>query len=231
MMSDGNPREWFGRWIDWLLATLDRIRDIQSKADPVQFGTRYQTIVVPRLGTMNRNGRVYTREMAEEKMCGQLDPERVFGQIGHPDSSDISLSLASHRIHKVFIVGNDLWMEYSILNTSHGRLLYDLLQNVGKDGFVFRPRGSGVVDKDGRITNYKLFSFDMIPVEEDACRPYDDADVMKKGMEVFEHEGDLNEWLSEPNQMFGGDAPRELMNAGQHDQVMMELGRIEHGIY
>lgn len=230
MMSDGNPREWFRSWIEWLLATLDRIRDIQSNIDPVRFGTRYQTIVVPNLGSMNRNGRVYTREMAEE-MCGMLDPERTVGQIGFPDAWDVSLNMSSHRIHKVFIVGNDLWMEYSVLNTPQGRLLYDLFQNVGRDGFVFRPRGSGVVDKDCRITNYKLFSFDMIPVEEDACRPYNDADVMKKGMEVFEHEGDLNEWLSEPNEMFGGDAPRELMNVGQHDQVMRELGRIEHGIY
>lgn len=228
-MNNDNLRERFGCWIDWLCATLDRLRDIRSEAEPIRFGTRYQTIVVPRLGTINRNGRVYTHEMAEE-MCGMLDPELSVGQIGFPDSFDVSLNAASHRIHKVFIIGNDLWMEYSILDRPQGRLLYDLLQNEGKDGFVFRPRGSGVVDKDGRITNYKLFSFDMIPIEEDACRPHDDADVMKKGMEVFEHEGDLKEWLAEPNEMFGGDAPRELMNVGLHDQVMRELGRIEHGI-
>lgn len=128
--------------------------------------TRYQTIGIPDLGKINRNQRLYTKE-ALLPFVDDVANQNMFGQIGYPDSADISLKRASHHIHKVFLVGQDLWVEYSILDNENGLLLYDLLQT---GEFVLRPRGTGIVQPDGSITNYKLISFDFIPIEEDAFK-------------------------------------------------------------
>lgn len=229
MMSDGNPREWFRRWIDWLFATLDHIRDIRSKADPVNSTIRYQTIVVPRLGKMNRNGRIYTREMAK-RICGQMHPN-MCGQIGMPDSTIQSLFNVSHRIHSIFIVDNDLWAEYSILNTPQGRLLYDLFQNVGKDEFVLRPSGVGSIRSAYVQDNYEVTGFHFIPTEEDAFRPYSEEDVLQSGPDAFGDKLAFYRWMDEPNEAYEGMTPRQLMEEGRYDDVMMGLGRIQHGIY
>jgi hypothetical protein len=130
----------------------------------IDYTTRYQTIVIPNLGVMNRNSRIYTKETAKTMSGGPFN--NMFGQIGHPENDAINLENASHVIYGTFLVGNDLWAEYSIMDSSHGRLLYDLLQN---GDFVLRPRGYGTIRPDGTVsTDYKLISFDFIPVEEDA---------------------------------------------------------------
>lgn len=166
-MSRHNKRNLFQRWSDGLFEFLGRLRDTWCIADPYRFGTKYQTVVIPELGTINRNGRIYTREIAE-KMCGQCDPMRDFGQIGHPDDAVVSLMNASHRIHRVFINGNALWVEYSVLDNAAGRLLYDLFQKTGPETFVLAPRGTGNVDENGHINNYQLLSYDFIPASESA---------------------------------------------------------------
>lgn len=134
--------------------------------------TRYQTIVIPNLGAINRNSRVYTESFARSMSGGYFG--RMHGQIGHSDTGIRSITLASHIIHRTFLAGKDLWAEYSIIDNDHGRLLYDLLQN---QDFALRPRGLGTVNSDGTIGNdYKLLAFDFIPVEEDSFSvqtPYD----------------------------------------------------------
>jgi len=228
-MSGANPQKWFPQWVDWLLATLDRIRDIRSKADPVNSAIRYQTIVVPRLGKMNRNGRIYTREVAE-RMCGQFK-EPMLGEIGHPDSSSVMMSNASHAIRKVFIDGNDLWAEYSVLDTPCGRLLYDLFQQQGEDAFALRPSGRGTVINGHIEDGYELITFNFIPVSEDAFRPYTEEETLRCGLDAFGDKWAFYRWVDRPSEIYEGMTPRQLMAEGRYDDVMMELGRIQYGIY
>lgn len=128
------------------------------------YKTRYQTIVIPNLGVMNRNSRIYTREIAHLISGSFFD--KMLGQIGHPEDGMGNLKNVSHIIHRIFLVGNDLWAEYSIIDSDHGRLLYDLLQN---HDFVLRPRGVGTVHPDGTIgDDFQILSFDFIPCEDDS---------------------------------------------------------------
>lgn len=143
-------------------------RIIDRARECLDFTVRYQTVVIPNLGVVNKNLRIYTSDTARTISGGEFD--RMYGQIGYPedDYGMISLSRASHQIHKTFMVGNDLWAEYSIIDSEHGRLLYDLLQT---GDFVLRPRGYGTINPDGTISDdYKLISFDFIRIEDDAFK-------------------------------------------------------------
>jgi hypothetical protein len=214
---------WLFGWFHWL---VERFRT--THPDP--YGTRYQTIVVPRLGKMNRNGRIYTREMAQ-KMCGQLSPNAI-GEIGMPEASDVSMKRASHRIHNIFIVDNDLWAEYSVLDTPCGRLLYDFFQKEGKEAFVLRPSGHGVVRDGGHIEDgYQLATFNFIPVHEDAFRPYTEEETLQCGLDTFGDKWAFYRWMDQPSEIHENTTPRQLMAEGRYDDVVMELGRIQHGIY
>ncbi len=211
-------------WVNDLIALLRTHKEYD-------FGTRYQTIVIPNLGVMNRNHRIYTVEIAK-KMCGQLPWCGQFGQIGYPDSPDISLLKASHVIHRVFLSGNDLWAEYSVLDNDNGRLLYDLFKNVGQDAFVLRSRGKGSIRNNGFIEDdYVVFTYDFIPVSEDAFRPFTDEDVIEYGTKVFGESGKLYRWLVTTSPYLHNKTPRNMMQEGRHGEVMSELANIEYGAY
>ena len=106
-MSNFNIFKWIGQLVD-------RVRDMIAGVDPDRFKTKYQTVVIPEFGVVNRNGRIYTREIAE-RMCGQFR-EPLAGEIGHPSSAVINISSVSHRIHSVFIDEDMLWVEYSVVD-------------------------------------------------------------------------------------------------------------------
>ena len=56
--------------------------------------------------------------------------------------------------------------------------------------------------------------------------------VFQRGMDVFEDKDDLNEWLVEKHAMLQDQRPMDLLGSTAGiGLVMMELGRIEHGIY
>jgi hypothetical protein len=57
------------------------------------------------------------------------------------------------------IVDNVLYGKVTILNTSNGKILQELVDN---NLIVFRPRGQGTVNADGTISNYKLHTFDAV---------------------------------------------------------------------
>ncbi|MBL7951120.1 MAG: DUF2384 domain-containing protein [Flavobacteriales bacterium] len=56
--------------------------------------------------------------------------------------------------------------------------------------------------------------------------------VLKRGMEVFEDADDLEDWLKEKHALLGNERPKDLLRSTWGiGLVMMELGRIEHGVY
>ena len=56
--------------------------------------------------------------------------------------------------------------------------------------------------------------------------------VLERGMEVFEDADDLEEWLKEKHALLGNERPMDLLGSTPGiGLVLMELGRIEHGVY
>lgn len=144
----------------------NRINSFRDALNCDHFSATYQTIVIPHIGVMNANGRIYDKGVLK-KMCGTF--KDMFGQIGHPDDLAISLFNASHKVHRAFISEDALWAEYSILNNPSGRLLIDLLQESEEHDFVLAPRGVGTINEKGEIqSDYKLLSFDFIPKKNSA---------------------------------------------------------------
>lgn len=69
-----------------------------------------------------------------------------------------------------------------------------------------------------------------MPLEIDRLRTVEQ--VLERGMEVFEDAEDLKDWLSEKHAMLGNQRPMDLLGSTAGiGLVMMELGRIEHGVY
>ncbi len=214
-MSNFNIFKWIGQLVD-------RVRDMIAGVDPDRFKTKYQTVVIPEFGVVNRNGRIYTREIAE-RMCGQFR-EPLAGEIGHPSSAVINISSVSHRIHSVFIDEDMLWVEYSVVDNPQGRLLYDLFQKQGQETFVLSPRGVGSVPNDGNIAeDHEVIAYDFIPIMESSFRPYSRAEVIARGKEVFDNEQKLYDWLEKEHELFGGQTPQDLINEGLTGKVMTAL--------
>ena len=66
----------------------------------------------------------------------------------------------------------------------------------------------------------------------EADRLYTVQQVLKRGMEVFEDTDDLEAWLKEKHAILGNERPMDLLGSTWGiGQVMLELGRIEHGVH
>jgi hypothetical protein len=236
-MSTKNMRGWFERVVEF----LNTIRDSRGVYEPIHyepwqtikpndFKAKYEAVIIPSFG-LNRNGRLFTREIAQ-KMCDMFDPKQTnVGEIGHPHSAIVSLFDASHRIHKVFIRDNSLWAEFSVMNNDAGRRLYQLFNDLGMDSFILSPRGFGSIDHAGRLReDYKVITYDFISVDESAFRPYTEEEVKEKGVELFREEALWNAWYDIPNYNFGNRTPRSIVDEGRAPEVIAHIEDISHGI-
>jgi len=116
---------------------------------------------------MNKNGRIYKKSVVEPHVIEFNNRVSkigaVYGEIGHPDVFDTSLSRASHVIKDLKICGDEVIGTIETLSTYHGKELRDNF-----DSYVFRSRGAGYVDEDNCVILEKIFTFDAIPVSEDS---------------------------------------------------------------
>jgi len=115
----------------------------------------------------NKNGRIYRKQEVMPKVKDLLDKNTLtgltYGELGHPDNFDISLSNVSHGISNVYEKDNILYGEINLLKTKPGKFLQENL-----DRFVFRPRATGIVDADKNVRIQKLLTFDAVLKEEDS---------------------------------------------------------------
>lgn len=226
-MRNKNTSGCFRRIVEF----LNTIRDVRSSSEPIHyepwqdlklndFKVKYETLIIPSFG-LNRNGRLFTREIAQ-KMCNMFDPERTnLGELGHPESSSVSLSNVSHRIHRVFIRDNSLWAEFSVADTEAGKTLYQLFNDLGMDSFMLSPRGVGTIGHGGRLQDdYEVATYDFLSVEDSAFRPYTEEEVKERGMELFHEETLWNEWYDAPNHTLGDRTPRSIVDEGGASEVV-----------
>ena len=184
----------------------------------------YCTVVIPELDKVNKNGRIYTSEIAE-RLC-ELDVSNMMGELGHSEGWDTLLSNVSHRIHELYIHDGSLWATFSLIPTERGRYLAAFL-NTGK--MVMRPKGVGSLSDGGMVeSDFKLLSLDFIPANEDAFGPITGTDVEYVGRSIFNDKADLDSWMSRPSAFLGGMTPYELIIGGESERVMEELLEIKY---
>jgi len=129
-----------------------------------------KNVVLLPLNVLNTNGRIYTDEAAH-KIVETFKTKKniVFGELGFPETMDITLNNVSHIIEDVRIQDNKIMGTIKILDTQSGDILLKSLPH-----YVFRPRSAGHINpntKEVKIT--KFFTFDAIRREADAF-PHDE---------------------------------------------------------
>ena len=119
--------------------------------------------LIPNLGKKNKNGRIYSEELANEIINNNKE---LFGQIGHPDNAYVDdLTKLSHKVKNFTIENNSLVGDVEYLETPPG---HNARVSLPALGWVCRPRGYGSVDEDGNISDYKIIAFDLIEKSTDS---------------------------------------------------------------
>lgn len=127
----------------------------------------------------NKNGILYRRGNvfeAVENYRELVNNGSAVGELGFPSTSrfEVSLANASHRITEMHYNedSNSLDGTIEILeSTPAGKILLDVIKhNPTKftEMYCVRSRGTGTINENGEVENYKLFSFDVIPRCDDS---------------------------------------------------------------
>ena len=94
----------------------------------------------------NRNGRVYPLDILEREVgrynSAYITQHRALGELGHPDGPTINLDRVSHLIVDLFKEGNNFIGKAKILDTPHGKIVKNLIDEGVKLGVSSRGMGS-----------------------------------------------------------------------------------------
>ena len=117
----------------------------------------------------NLNGRTYSKKILNgvvKNLKKIVDNKLLLGEIGHQSSMIVNLFNASHLIKNLRVEKNILFGDVETLKNKKGKVLSKKIKDV-----VFRPRGVGNLDKNGKVLDdYRVISFDAIPKEKDAFK-------------------------------------------------------------
>jgi hypothetical protein len=131
---------------------------------------------------LNRNGRIYPEEIfnkAVVEYSTKIKDKGAYGELGHPDTMDISLGNISHVINNILhkfpkvprkkkkqmkkagtYKRNLYVVDYEFLKTDKGNAAMKLSKSFD---LVPSPRGIGSIDSNGVIqSDYKLMAIDLI---------------------------------------------------------------------
>lgn len=102
--------------------------------------------------TVNRNNRIYKRNVVEKEV-GRYNEQyvtkgRALGELGHPDGPSINLDRVSHKIVELRQDGNNWIGKAQILETPMGKIARNLLESGVQLGVSTRGMGS-IVEKNG----------------------------------------------------------------------------------
>ena len=95
---------------------------------------------------VNRNGRKYLREVMAKEVGRyteqNINKNRAYGELGHPDSPSINLDRVSHMIVDLHQEGDNWIGKAKILDTPMGNIAKNLIEGGGQLGVSSRGMGS-----------------------------------------------------------------------------------------
>ena len=101
----------------------------------------------------NRNGRMYPESVMDKEvaryMQEQVENNRAYGELGHPDTPSINLDRVSHLIVSLRKEGTNYIGKAKILETPMGQIARGLLDGGANLGVSSRALGSLKVNEDG----------------------------------------------------------------------------------
>lgn len=94
----------------------------------------------------NRNGRVYPKEVMMNEVARytaeNIDRNRAFGELGHPDGPTINLERVSHMITELKMDGTNVMGRAKIMDTPYGKIVKNLMDEGATLGVSSRGMGS-----------------------------------------------------------------------------------------
>jgi len=138
-----------------------------------------------KLETKNKNGRIYSEDVflkALKEYQTIIDKGTSLGELGHPESFDVSFSNVSHKIDRIFYkypkvprklkkkmkkdgtyMKSVVYCDATILNTDKGEVAKSIIEDL-----TLSLRGTGSLDENGYVTDYTLYSVDLINYKDKA---------------------------------------------------------------
>ena len=120
------------------------------------------------------SGRVYSREVCEQIASAISEKKNEYGMFFSSNQeldeqaskgSTIDLTQVTHLVVNFqYNADKEKYIAtVKILKTPAGENLLKVIDNM--DEFCAMPRGTGVLDENNKVTNYKLISIDILPKE------------------------------------------------------------------
>lgn len=102
--------------------------------------------------TKNRNNRIYRAEytipVVERYIKENVETNRAYGELGHPEGPSINLHRVSHMVKKLTIEGNQIVGRAKIMDTPYGNIVKNLISEGANLGVSSRGMGS-LVERNG----------------------------------------------------------------------------------
>ena len=126
----------------------EEIQDVEYITEQKENGKKNYKIkgIFMQADIKNRNGRIYPQQVLEKEVRrynkDQINNNRAYGELGHPEGPTINLERASHMITKLYPDGKNFIGEAKILSTPMGKIVENLLDDGAKLGVSSRGMGS-----------------------------------------------------------------------------------------
>ena len=126
----------------------EEIQDVEYITEQKENGKKNYKIkgIFMQADIKNRNGRVYPEEVLAKEVRRynkeQINQNRAYGELGHPEGPTINLERASHMITKLYPDGKNFIGEAKVLSTPMGEIVKNLLDDGAKLGVSSRGMGS-----------------------------------------------------------------------------------------
>ena len=129
----------------------EEIQDVEYITEQKENGKKNYKIkgIFMQADIKNRNVRIYPQEVLEKEVRrynkDQINNNRAYGELGHPEGPTINLERASHMITKLYPDGKNFIGEAIILKTPMGEIVKSLMDEGAKLGVS--SRGMGRLDQ------------------------------------------------------------------------------------
>ena len=126
----------------------EEIQDVEYITEQKENGKKNYKIkgIFMQADIKNRNGRIYPQEVLEKEVRrynkDQINNNRAYGELGHPEGPTINLERASHMITKLYPDGKNFIGEAKVLSTPMGNIVKNLMDEGAKLGVSSRGMGS-----------------------------------------------------------------------------------------
>ena len=134
--------------MDTVKLISEEIQDVEYITEQKENGKKNYKIkgIFMQADIKNRNGRIYPEEVLAKEVKrynkDQINNNRAYGELGHPEGPTINLERASHMITKLYPDGKNFIGEAKVLSTPMGKIVENLLDDGAKLGVSSRGMGS-----------------------------------------------------------------------------------------